>query len=162
MSHSEETGRHGAAIVSRGIQDGGEPLNVFGDLIYVKLSGKDTNGLLAVMEDVTQPGEGPPLHVHHREDEGFYVLEGSYVFEVDGCRIEAREGDFFWVHRRTPHTFQNVGSAPGRLLITVQPAGLEDFFGELSRLEGPPVPETVAPIFFQYGLELLGPPLSAR
>jgi len=130
--------------------------------VTVKLSGKDTAGAYALLENVTQPNEGPPLHVHHREDEGFYVIEGDYVFEAAGKRFEAHTGDFVWVPRDTPHTFQNIGSKPGRLLLTVEPAGVEEFFQELAGLQGPPDPAIVAPIFAKYGLELLGPPLAAR
>ena len=162
MDHSEAASAAPAIVVSRGTSTTGDPLNIFGDLIYVKLAGKDTQGRLCLMEDVTQPGEGPPLHVHHREDEGFYVLDGDYRFEVDGRQMDAHTGDFFYVRRDIPHTFQNTGSKPGRLLLTLEPAGLEDFFAELSRIEGPPLPEKVVPVFAKYGLELLGPPLAAR
>jgi len=150
------------SVVRSGEAKGQGPLNIFGDLISVKLSGADTEGACSVMEDVTQPNEGPPLHVHHREDEGFYILEGDYVFEIDGRRQEAHAGDFLWAPRRIPHCFQNVGSKPGRILLTVEPAGLENFFAELAAIEGPPDPAAVAPIFEKYGLELLGPPLRAR
>jgi hypothetical protein len=60
------------------------PLNIFGDLVFVKLGGDYTDGNYAIMETVTPPQGGPPLHRHRREDESFYVLDGEYVFEVDG------------------------------------------------------------------------------
>jgi quercetin dioxygenase-like cupin family protein len=126
----------------------------------IKLSGKDTGGRFAVMEDVSQPKAGPPLHVHHREDETFYVLEGEFTFEVDGRRVEATEGDFVFAPRGLPHRYQNRGTSDGRLLITVQPAGLDEFFEDLSRVDAPPSPENMMPVFAKHGLELLGPPLS--
>jgi quercetin dioxygenase-like cupin family protein len=63
------------------------PLNIFGDLVFVKLGGDDTDGNYAIMKTVTPPQGGPPLHRHRREDESFYVLEGEYVFEVDGKEL---------------------------------------------------------------------------
>jgi quercetin dioxygenase-like cupin family protein len=55
------------------------PLNIFGDLVFVKIGGGDTDGNYAIMETVTPPQGGPPLHRHGREDESFYVLEGICV-----------------------------------------------------------------------------------
>ena len=81
---------------------------------------------------------------------------------MDGQRIEAHTGDFVWAARGVPHCFQNVGSKPGRILLTFEPAGIEEFFEELAAVQGPPDPAAVAPLFVKYGLELLGPPLWAR
>ena len=91
------------------------------------------------METLTPPNLGPTLHVHQREDENFYIVEGDYLFEVDGRRIELHAGDFAWAPRGVPHCFQNIGSAIGRMLITVEPAGIEDFFGEIAAIPGPPI-----------------------
>ncbi len=114
------------------------------------------------METLTPPNLGPPLHVHQREDENFYIVEGDYLFEVDGRRIELLAGDFAWAPRGVPHCFQNFGSAMGRMLITVEPAGIEDFFWEIEAIPGPPDPAKIAPIGAKYGIELLGPPIHAR
>jgi quercetin dioxygenase-like cupin family protein len=110
----------------------GDVLNIFGDRILTKISGAETSGAFALMEDLSPPRGGTPLHVHHREDEGFYILEGHYLFEVSGERQEAHSGDFFWVRREVPHRFLNIGAEAGRMLITVSPAGLEVFFEELA------------------------------
>ncbi len=141
-----------------------EPLHVLGDLIYVKLSGSDTDRAYAMMEDTTEPQAGPPLHRHDREDESFYVLEGHYRFAVDGQEIKAGPGTFVHAPRGTAHTFQNIGHTPGRLLVTVQPAGLEVFFADLSAATvgmAEPDLKVIIPIFEKHGLELLGPPLAA-
>jgi quercetin dioxygenase-like cupin family protein len=151
-----------ASIVRRACTLHGEPLNIYGDRIYVKLSGKETRGRYALLEDVTPPGGGTPLHVHHREDEGFYVLEGHYLFEADGKTFEARTGDFVFGPRDVPHRFTNIGDTDGTILLTIEPAGLEDFFAELAAVQGPPDPAAIAPIFAKYGLELLGPPRGAE
>ena len=149
-------------VVESGETRGDGPLDIFGDRIWIKLAGTDTGGNYAIMEDVTQPQCGPPLHRHSREEESFYVLEGDYVFEVDGKRIPAGPGSSVFAPRGTAHAFRNIGNTAGRLLIAVQPAGLDDFFTEISEStdsEGQPNMSVVIPIFRKYGLELLGPPI---
>ena len=139
-----------------------EPLDIFGDRILLKLSGADTDGNFTLMECVTQPQGGPPLHRHMREDECFYVLEGAFEFEVDGQRIPAQKGCSVYVPRGSAHAFLNVGDTPGKVLVMVQPAGLDECLAELSAAtKGQPLNMSVAiPIFRKYGLELLGPPLA--
>ena len=139
----------------------GDVLNIFGDRILTKISGAETSGAFALMEDLSPPRGGTPLHVHHREDEGFYILEGHYLFEVSGERQEAHSGDFFWVRRGVTHRFLNISTESGRTLFTVNPAGLELFFEELAAATAgrPPDPDTLATIFQKHGLELLGPTL---
>jgi len=139
--------------------------DIFGDQLWIKLSHGDTGGSYAIIEDVTPPQGGPPLHRHSREDESFYVLEGDFVFEVDGERIAAGPGSTVFAPRGTAHTFQNVGARPGRMLLIVQPAGLDVFFDEVAQaVAGAARPDValVVPLFQKYGLELLGPPLAAR
>ena len=140
----------------------GTRLNIFGDIAVIKLSGDDTGGACAAWESITEPGMGPPMHRHSREDESFFVLEGEHEFSVDGQSIKAGPGAFVYAPRATKHTFRNLSSKPGRMLVSVQPAGLEKFFGEINALPpGPPDMGKVLPIFEKYGLEFLGPPLSA-
>lgn len=110
-----------------------DPLNIYGDLLYFKVTGRETHGKYAIMESVTPPNQGPPLHVHRVEDESFYILEGDYLFEVDGKQMELHTGDFAWAPRDVPHCFQNIGATPGRMLVTIEPAGIEGFFSELQR-----------------------------
>jgi len=142
-----------------------EVLNIFGDRIRVKVRGADTDGRLSLMEDRTEPQAGPPLHRHQREDEWFFILDGEFRFEVDGEELHAGAGCTVFAPKGTAHTFQNSGTTTGRMLVMVQPAGLEEFFSELSAVTaGMAVPEmaVVVPVFEKYGLELLGPPLAAR
>ncbi len=150
----------GPIVVSRAQPRRGKPLKIFSDSIYVKLGAEDTGGRYSLIEDVTPPGAGTPLHVHHREDEGFYVLEGDYLFEASGQRFEVHTGDFVFVPKHTPHRFLNIGQSSGTMLLTLEPGGLEIFFEELAAITGPPDPAILIPVFEQYGLELLGPPLS--
>ena len=122
--------------MSSGTATTGPPLDIYGDTLYFKITGKETQGRYLIMETLTPPNLGPTLHVHQREDENFYMVEGDYLFEVDGRRIELHAGDFAWAPRGVPHCFQNIGSAIGRMLITVEPAGIEDFFGEIAAIPG--------------------------
>ncbi|HTS27936.1 MAG TPA: cupin domain-containing protein [Bryobacteraceae bacterium] len=140
-------------------------LNIFGDLITPMVRGADVEGRYAVMEAITPPQGGPPLHRHAREDEWFVVLEGEFVFEVDGERIPLAAGGTILAQKGTAHTFQNVGAAPGRMIVIVRPAGLDSFFEELAGATwgmGEPDLSVVIPIFEKFGLEFLGPPLAVR
>jgi hypothetical protein len=105
------------------------------------------------------------LHLHLDQDEWWYVLEGEYLFEVDGAQLKASSGATVLARRGTRHTFQNIGTTEGRVLVTVVPGGLDLFFEELSTLfpKGAPlVHETLAALFRKHNLELLGPPIGAR
>lgn len=108
----------------------------------------------SLCENVTQPGyPGPPPHRHANQDETFYVLEGTFSFHVDGETFDANVGDCLHVPRGILHTFQNVGTVVGRLLVTVGPAGdFEAFVEETGEptsasqppaLAGPPPPEVI-------------------
>jgi quercetin dioxygenase-like cupin family protein len=92
--------------------------------------GEDTAGRYALWEAVVPPGGGTPPHVHSREEEGFYVLEGEITFQVGGERIVATAGTFANMPVGTPHSFKNESDAPARMLISVAPAGLEQMFFE--------------------------------
>jgi mannose-6-phosphate isomerase-like protein (cupin superfamily) len=152
-------------ILNAGETRSAAPLGIFGDQMWIKLSGADTNGSYAILEGQTPPLGGPPLHRHEREDESFYVVEGEFVFEVDGERFHAGPGASVFAPKGTAHRFQNCGATPGRLLVIVQPAGLDAFFtdiDEAARGAREPDLDVVVPIFKKYGLELLGPPISAE
>ena len=69
------------------VRDPEASLNVLGDTQYVLLTGEDTEGRFALIENENPPGVGPPPHVHRNEDEAFHVLEGRVAFEVDGDRV---------------------------------------------------------------------------
>ncbi len=143
----------------------GRSLYVVGDDIRVKISSQDTNSAFAVLDGRTQPRHGPPLHLHHRQDEWWYVLEGRLLFVVDGQEIVAGTGDTVFAPKGTRHTHLNIGAMPARYIVAVVPGGLDIFFEELSAVVPPgtvPDPASLAPLFRKHGLELLGPPLGAR
>ena len=137
----------------------GKSVNVIGNALIIRLHGRDTGGVLSVVESIDQPAGGPPPHIHHREDETFQVLEGEYEFMCDGKTFMARNGATVYAPRGIPHTYRCVGQTPGRLMVTITPAGFEGFFEEIGAL-GPQQQEIprVIEIGKKYGLEFLPPP----
>ena len=108
----------------------GRTVAVVGDVYRFLATGEDTNGKYALCEATVPPGGGPPPHVHSREEEGFYVLEGEITFTVNGERIVAKAGTFANMPVGTPHSFKNESDRPARMLLSVAPAGLEQMFVE--------------------------------
>jgi quercetin dioxygenase-like cupin family protein len=114
--------------------DGGTKVNVIGNALTIRIHGRDTNGVLSVVESVDQPGGGPPPHIHHREDETFQVLEGEYEWIVGGKTFIAQKGATIFAPRGVPHTYRYLGQTPGRLMCIITPAGFEGFFEEVGAL----------------------------
>ncbi len=142
---------------------------VGGELVTIKASGTETNGAYALMEHRTASRQGPPLHVHSREDEAFYVLEGRFLFKEGNREFTASPGAFVFLPRGTTHTYTNIGSRSGKLLVLATPAGIENFFTEVGQpgmdLHSQPAPPTeeqlagLAETAARYGIEIKGPPL---
>ena len=109
----------------------GRTIAVVGDVYRFLATGEDTNGKYAMWEALVPPGGGPPPHVHSREEEGFYVLEGEITFTVNGERVVAGAGTFANMPVGTPHSFKNESGQPAKMLISVAPAGLEQMFFEV-------------------------------
>jgi mannose-6-phosphate isomerase-like protein (cupin superfamily) len=135
----------------------GKRLNVLGETIICRVSSGDTNGAYSVNEEVTPPQGGPPLHVHHREDEMFYVLEGECKVQCGDQTFTANKGFLAILPRNIPHGFQNVGTTPSKVLVTIMPGGFERFFEEVSQMpaDGPSDMKKVIAIAQKYELELL-------
>jgi|SRR5215831_14673900 len=124
-----------------------------------KVSSQDTQGGLFIMEHSNQKKGGPPLHLHHNEDEWFYVIQGEYLIEVGSQRHRLKSGDSVLGPREIPHTWAFVGNTPGKLIIVYAPAGrMETFFAERDRRGGTTYSTDLA-LYKACGLELLGPPL---
>jgi mannose-6-phosphate isomerase-like protein (cupin superfamily) len=121
----------------------GRTVAVVGDVYRFLATGDETNGAYALFEAIVPPGGGPPPHVHSREEEGFYVLEGEIAFYIGDERLVAMAGTFANMPVGTPHSFRNESSQKAKMLISVAPAGLEQMFLEV----GVPVPAgaTTAP-----------------
>src|ERR1700751_3343301 len=109
----------------------GRAVAVVGDVYRFLATGDDTGGKYALFEALVGPGGGPPPHVHSREDESFYVLEGELTFTVNGERVVAKAGTFANMPVGTPHSFKNESNKPAKMLISVAPAGLEQMFIEV-------------------------------
>lgn len=140
--------------------DGGQPVNILGIPMLIRIHGRDTNGVVSAVESHDVPGGGPPPHIHHREDETFQVLEGDYEFTVGGKTILARPGTTLFAPRGVPHTYRYLGQTPGRLLCVINPAGFEGFFeeiGAMSPQQQQDIPR-VLEIAKKFGLEILPPP----
>ena len=97
------------------------------------------------------PGGGPPLHMHSRESEGFYVISGELMITIDGRRMVATAGSYVHLEPGTKHCFKNESNHPAWMLILVTPAGLENYFLEvgvpLSSVDDvppPPSPDEIA------------------
>jgi quercetin dioxygenase-like cupin family protein len=114
----------------------GRTVAVVGDVYRFLATGEDTGGKYALFEAFVSPGGGPPPHVHSREEEGFYVLEGEITFFVGDQRLVANAGMFANMPVGTAHSFKNESGKPARMLISLAPAGLEKMFFEV----GVPVP----------------------
>ena len=137
----------------------GNAVNVIGNAITIRLHGRATGGVLSVAESIDQPGGGPPPHIHHREDETFQVLEGEYEFTCGGKTFTAHKGATVFAPRGLPHAYRYVGRTPGRLMVTMTPAGFEGFFEEVGALtpQQQEIPRVIE-IGKRYGLEFLPPP----
>jgi quercetin dioxygenase-like cupin family protein len=114
----------------------GLTIAVTGDVYRFLATGDDTGGKYATWEAIVPPGGGPPPHVHSREEESFYVLEGEITFEIGGQTRVATAGTFANMPVGVPHAFKNRGDRPARMIISVAPAGLEKMF----LVTGVPVP----------------------
>ncbi len=128
--------------------------------MFLRIHGKDTGGIISVVESHDVPGGGPPLHRHQREDETFQILSGEYEFTVNGKTFVARPGDTIFAPRQVPHTYRYVGQSPGRLMCAITPSGFEGFFEEIGAMtpeQQQDIPE-VLKTAQKYGLEILGPP----
>ena len=112
--------------------DIGQSLAVVGDIYRFLATGDDTAGKYAMWEAIVPPGGGPPPHVHSREEEGFFVLEGEITFQVGDKRIVAKAGTFANIPVGTLHSFRNESEQQAKMIITVAPAGLEQMFFEVS------------------------------
>lgn len=136
----------------------GERLNVIGDRQTVKVSGADTDGAFVLVENLNEPGVGIPMHVHHEEDEVFYVISGQVEFTLDHGPVVAEAGTTVFLPKGTPHAFRVVGDEAARMLTLLVPGKLEGLFRELAAFPpGPPDPERLAATCAPYGIEFLPP-----
>jgi mannose-6-phosphate isomerase-like protein (cupin superfamily) len=130
-----------------------------------KIASKDSNGTLSIFEALIPWHTGPPLHLHHREDEWFYVLAGDFVFEIGDDKFELPMGGSALGPRGIQHRWANTNKDDGKLIIVFQPGGFETFFDDLYKLVakgGNIDPAEMRGLFAKHDQELLGPPVYAR
>jgi quercetin dioxygenase-like cupin family protein len=129
------------------------------NVLDLKVSGKDTDGALAIFEQTgLSPKRGTPLHVHHSQDEIFNVIEGEYHFIVGKDKFELTAGDTIFLPRKVPHAWTQV-SQKAKMNVIVQPAGkLEAFFVTMAALKAEPTKDEIAKIFLDNEMEVVGPP----
>jgi mannose-6-phosphate isomerase-like protein (cupin superfamily) len=134
----------------------------------LKATGDETHGSFGLTEQLAPPGFAPPRHVHHDEDEEFYILEGSVTFYCGSDTFKAGSGSYVFMPRDVEHAFKVEGPEPARLLQINSPAGLERFFEEASEpaqqlILPPPAPpdiEKLTSVAAKYNIEIVGPPPS--
>ena len=121
----------------------GERIWIVADTMTLRATGESTDGSLVLLENLTTPGGGPPPHFHTREDEFFYVLDGTFEFRIGDEVHAVGPGGFAYVPRGTVHNFRNTAETPSRILVGFTPAGIEGFFRESGRAaidDGPAPP----------------------
>jgi quercetin dioxygenase-like cupin family protein len=108
----------------------GRTVAVVGDVYRFLVTGEDTNGKYATWEAIVPPGGGPPPHIHQREEESFYILEGEITFYHGDQKLIATQGMFANMPVGSLHSFKNESTKVARMIISVIPAGLEQMFFE--------------------------------
>ncbi len=130
------------------------------NILDLKISGTDTDGGMAVFEQTSvSQGKGTPLHVHHFQNEVFYVIEGEYFFKVGEETFTISAGDSIFLPMKVPHAWTQK-SASGKMTVIFEPAGkMEDFFLTVAALDHEPTKEEMQKIFEEHEMSVVGPPL---
>ena len=130
------------------------------NILDIKISGSDNDGAFALFEQTSiSQGRGTPLHVHHNQNEVFYVVEGNYYFQVGDDKFHMTAGDSIFLPMKVPHAWTQV-SEKGKMTVLFQPAGkMENFFLTVAALEKEPTKEEIAKIFADNEMQIVGPPL---
>ena len=147
--------------------DEGESHWYIDNLVTVKALGTDTSGAYSFLEVSASAGGGPPLHIHTKEDEAIYIIEGEITFQIGDRTVKASAGSFVLMPKGIPHTFRIETPAKG--LIILSPPGFENYFIEAGKLaeaktlppppDEPPDFEKIGAIAAKYGNNVVGPPL---
>ena len=136
------------------------------DQIQFLITGEETGGAVFIAEVLVPPGCGNPPHIHRREQETFYLQQGTLTVQVGGETLTALPGDLVCLPRDVAHSFQNNGNVDAKFLLVAAPAGLEKFFEEAFYpvADCPNSPPMTEPFFARVlaaaskcGLEFLAP-----
>ena len=151
---------------SKVVADGSglERQSVPGEKLVFKLTGDESGGAMDYMLVTVAPNGGPPLHLHHKQEELFHFLKGRYKVQIGDDTTICESGDFAYVPAGTPHAFVNISDEPGEFIAVFTPGGTDKFFEEfgpmMNSASGPPEQAKVAALLEKHGMTLLGPPLS--
>jgi mannose-6-phosphate isomerase-like protein (cupin superfamily) len=153
----QPVGSAGIELVKAGDDVSGHALQRPISTLAFKVTSAQTGGRLFVCEHTHHLKGGPPLHVHHEQEEWFLVEDGEVVFQVGDRRMVLKPGDSLLGPRGVPHTFSATGDAPAKLLIAFSPAGkMEDFFRDA---QNTPIDKQDGEFYRKYGVEWVGPPI---
>jgi quercetin dioxygenase-like cupin family protein len=134
----------------------GTTVRFLGTDMTLLATGEETRGAFGLMEQALPPGFGPPPHVHHGEDEAFYILEGGLTFTCGERTLRAEAGTFVFLPRDVAHTFHVDDDAPARLLQLNAPGGIERFFVEAADApDRPPDLDRVLALTGKYRFEIV-------
>ena len=130
------------------------------DLIF-KVTGEDTGGAFDYFIVEVAPRGGPPLHVHHKQEETLHVLKGRFKVRIGDEVFHLEEGGFAYLPSKVPHAFLNLTDDPAEVIVVYTPGGGHKFYEELGPLSRsvPGDPKAIAALFAKYDMALLGPPL---
>lgn len=133
------------------------------DLVF-KVTGEDTGGAFDYFTVEVAPKGGPPLHVHHKQEETIHVLKGRFKVRIGDEVFELEQGGFAYLPSKVTHAFLNLTDEPGEIIVVYAPGGGHRFYEELgpATRNGTPDRAVVAAIFEKHDMSLLGPPLSAH
>jgi mannose-6-phosphate isomerase-like protein (cupin superfamily) len=120
----------------------------------IRIAADQTGGSLGCFEAEVPAGEGPPFHVHEKEEEFFRILEGRFAFWCNGARVDLAEGGVICVPRGAVHRFQNIGQSMGRLMVIMTPGGFEGFFPAVAS-ENAPSLDRICQIGEQFNLRFV-------
>jgi mannose-6-phosphate isomerase-like protein (cupin superfamily) len=140
-----------------------EELMIMGGRFNRVVSSKDTEGDLCIYNTKRWEKGGPAFHLHHQQDEWFYVIKGEFIVKVGDDQFNLKEGDSAFAPRKTPHAFAKISEGEAQMLVLFQPAGtMEEFFQEMSKL-GNNIPKDqeskLKELWRNHGMEIVGPPL---
>ena len=125
------------------------------DITEILARREQTGGALGLFRQIIAPKSGPPTHIHRANDEFFYIVSGEFKFKLGDRVVSIPAGSIVFVPRGTAHTFENIGTEPGVLLVGVTPGGLEQMFAERQSVDS----ETERRLMKMHSMELVGPPL---
>src|SRR6516164_376524 len=125
------------------------------DVTEIVATRDQTGGSIGLFRQTIAPKSGPPTHIHQTEDEFFYVVKGEFKFKLGDRIVSAPAQSVMFVPRGTAHTFQNVGTEPGVILVGVTPRGFEKMFEERQGMDA----ETLRALVKKYNMGVVGPPI---